>query len=210
MATITDTIDFIDPKEEGFAGRSENYIEKSPKYVEAGILNQGENDEIIKDLQELEALRKAKNEARKVAADQRKAYAEKRKAVEKKLRLHKKKVDANPLATPEMKRELYLVNEKRTDTTNNKSPNLHGRVVGGVPRISYVKKPMQGIKLYGKINDGEYDFETTVNGSFFEDTRPRINPKAVEVREYYAYYMYENKRVGRKSEPLRTVLPPIE
>jgi len=64
--------------------------------------------------------------------------------------------------------------------------------------------------LYSKINDGEYNFETTVNLSRFDDTRGKLNPKETEVREYYAYYLYNGKTVGKKSNVARVVLEPID
>jgi hypothetical protein len=105
---------------------------------------------------------------------------------------------------------LELYNEEKSETTNGKKPDLKGREAGGQAQVTYTKKPMHGILLYARINGGEYDFETVVKDSKFTDTRPRKNPKEVEIREYYAYYIYDGKKVGKQSEIVRIVLPPIE
>ena len=147
---------------------------------------------------------------KKIAHDSRLAYVSEHKTVEKNLRDYKKAIDNVPFVTTEIKQKLGLLNEDKIENSNNKKPDLKGREVGGIPHLNFTKTPMEGIMLYGKINDGDYDFQTSVRGSSFDDTRPRVNPKLIEIREYYAYYMYNGKKVGKQSEIIRVVLNPIE
>jgi len=85
------------------------------------------------------------------------------------------------LVSPEIKQELDLLNEDKIENSNNKKPDLKGRVMGGISNLNFTQTPMEGIMLYGKINDGDYDFQTSVRGSSFDDTRPQVNPIFTEV-----------------------------
>ncbi len=210
MVQIVVKKDFIESNEEGFAQKRDNFLQKAPQYIEAGILPKDVTDALIAELQEDEASRDKKNMDKKTAHDSRLAYVNGHKTVEKNLRDYKKVIDNTALVTPEIKQELGLVNEDKVENSNNKKPDLKGREVGGIPHLNFTKTPMEGIMLYGKINDGDYDFQTSVKGSSFDDTRPRVNPKLTEVREYYAYYMYNGKKVGKQSQIIRVVLSPIE
>jgi len=210
MVQISVTKDFIESTEEGFAEKKENFIQIAPKYVEDGILPAVETEALIAKLNADEESRKQKNTAKKLAHDSRLSHVAGHKVMEKDLREYRKLIDSIPEVTPEIKQKLGLVNEKRTESTTNKKPNLKARAVGGVPHITFKKFPMDGIMLFGKINDGEFDFQTTVKGSYFDDNRPRLNPKQTEVREYYAYYIYNDKKVGKRSEIIRVILNPIE
>jgi len=210
MVQILVKKDFIESNEEGFAQKRANFLQKAPQYIDSGILPKDISDALIAELQEDETSRNKKNMDKKAAHDSRLAYVNGHKTVEKSLRDYKKVIDNSPSVTPKIKQELGLVNEDKIENSNNKKPDLKGRVVGGISHLSFTKTPMEGIKLYGKINDGDYDFQTSVRGSSFDDTRPRLNPKLTEVREYYAYYMYDGKKVGKQSEIVRVVLNPIE
>ena len=210
MAQISVIKNFIETNEEGFAKKMENFIQIAPKYVETGILPEVETNAIIAKLNANELNRKQKNTDKKQAHDSRVNHVVGHTIMEKNLREYRKLIDSIPEVTDEIKQQLGLINEISTERTNNKKPNLKGRVMGGIPHITYKKSPMQGIKLYGKINEEKFDFETSVKASYFDDTRARLNPKVTEVREYYAYYIYDDKKVGKQSEIIRVVLPPIE
>jgi len=211
ILTIISTIkSFISSTEEGYSEKSDNFIEKAPPLVEAGILPQEATEALIATLKKIEEARKQKNAAIKKAHDSRKEFVDLKTGGDKQLREYKKAIDMLPSVPIEAKRELGLVDEKKTEESNNKRPDLKIKMVAGVPQINYTKSPMHGIKLYSKINDGEYNFETTVNLSHFDDTRSKLNPKETEVREYYAYYLYNGKTVGKKSNVARVVLEPIE
>ncbi len=207
---ITSIKSFISSTEEGYSERSDNFIEKAPGYVTSGILPQETTEALIAELQKVEEARKQKNAAIKKAHDLRKEFVDGKNGSDKVLREYKKAIDMNPNVTIEVKRELGLVDEKKTEESNNKHPDLKVKLVAGTPRITYTKSPMHGIKLYSKTNDGEYNFETSVNLSHFDDTRSKLNPKETEVREYYAYYLYNGVKVGKKSNIARVVLEPIE
>jgi len=210
MVQIIIKKDFIESNEEGFAQKRDNFLLNAPKYIESGILPKDATDTIIAELQADETRRNQKNIDQKVSYDSRKIYVSGHNQVSKNLREYKKMIDNTPLVTPEIKLELGLVNEDRIENSNNKKPDLKGKEVGGVPHLSFTKFPFDGIMLYGKINDGEYDFQTTVKTSGFNDTRPRKNPKLTEIREYYAYYIHNGVKVGKQSEIVRVVLSPIE
>ena len=207
---ITSTKSYISTTEEGYSERSDNFISKAPAYITSGVLPQETTEALIAELQKVEDARKQKNANLKIAHDSRKEYESDKKVSDKLIREYKKAIDMNSSATPEIKRYLGLVDERKTEESNNKRPNLRVRLVAGVPRISYTKNPMHGIKLYSKINGGEYNFETSVNLSHFDDTRGRTNLKETEIREYYAYYLYNKVKVGKKSNVIRVVLEPIE
>ncbi|WP_321297732.1 hypothetical protein [Marinifilum fragile] len=210
LTVITTIKSFISGSEEEYSEKSDNFIEKAPAYVEQGILPKEATEALIAQLQEVERLRKEKNESLQTARNKRKELTGSRVTCDKSLRNYKNVIDSDPAVPENVKRELGLLNEKKTEETNNKRPKLTVEPIAGVPRITYQKKPMDGIKLYSKINGGEYDFETTVNRSSFDDTRGRISNKEVEIREYYAYYIYNGKEVGKRSNVVRVVLEPIE
>ncbi|MUP40065.1 hypothetical protein [Labilibaculum euxinus] len=210
MAQIVIKKDFIEYNEAGFARKRDNFLDKAPQLVTDGLLPKESTDSIIQKLQADKTRCDQKNADQKIARDSRTIYAAGHSSVEKSLREYKKIIDLTPGITPELKLELGLVNESKVESTTYKKPDLKGKEVGGIPHISFTKFPMDGIMLYGKINDGNYDFQTSVKGSYFEDTRPRINSKIAEVREYYAYYTYAGKKVGKQSEIIRVVLNPIE
>jgi len=210
MTQIIVTKDFIEKGEENFAEKMENFIQMAPQYVEAGLLPAAETGVIIEKLKADELNRKQKNENQKKAHDSRTIYVYGHKITEKDLREYKKLVCSLPQVTPEMKRELGLVNKPKSENTHDKKPILKVRVVGGVPHITFIKSPMQGIMLFAKTNNGEFDYQTTVKASYFDDSRPRLSPNQTEVREYYAYYIYKDKVVGLQSEIVRIVLDPVE
>lgn len=210
LTIITTVKSFISSSEEEYSEKTENFIEKAPAYVEQGILPKEATEALIAELQEVERLRKEKNECLQTARNKRQELTGSKSTCNKSLRNYKNEIDSDPTIPENVKRELGLLNEKKTEETNNKRPKLKVEPIAGVPRITYQKKPMDGIKLYSKTNDGEYNFETTVNRSSFDDTRGRISNKEVEIREYYAYYIYDGKEVGKKSNVVRVVLEPIE
>ncbi|PXY02071.1 hypothetical protein DF185_05350 [Marinifilum breve] len=210
LTIITTIKSFISSSEEEYSEKTENFIEKAPAYVEQGILPKEATEALIAELQEVERLRKEKNECLQTARNKRQELTGSKSTCNKSLRNYKNEIDSDPTIPENVKRELGLLNEKKTEETNNKRPKLKVEPIAGVPRITYQKKPMDGIKLYSKTNDGEYNFETTVNRSSFDDTRGRISNKEVEIREYYAYYIYDGKEVGKKSNVVRVVLEPIE
>lgn len=210
LTTITTVKSYISSTEEGYSERSGNFIEKAPAYVKQGILPKESTEALIAKLQAVEDLRKRKNDSIKTAHNDRIEFVNSKNDSERQLRAYKKEIDENSSVPEDVKRTLGLLNEKKTEESNNKRPNLNVKTIAGVPRITYQKRPMHGIKLYSKINDGEYNFETTVNLSQFDDTRARINAKETEIREYYAYYIYNRQKVGKKSNVVRVVLEPIE
>jgi len=210
LTIITTIKSFISGSEEEYSEKSDNFIEKAPAYVEQGILPREATEALIAQLQEVERLRKEKNECLQAARNKRQELTGSRSTCDKSLRKYKSEIDSDPAVPENVKRNLGLLNEKKIEETNNKRPKLNVESIAGVPRITYQKKPMDGIKLYSKINGGEYDFETTVNRSAFDDTRGRISNKEVEIREYYAYYIYNGKEVGKQSNVVRVVLEPIE
>jgi|GEM_PF-1267606 len=210
LTIITTIKSFISGSEEEYSEKTENFIEKAPAYVEQGILPKEATEALIAELQEVERLRKEKNECLQTARNKRQELTGSKSTCNKSLRNYKNEIDSDPTIPENVKRELGLLNEKNTEETNNKRPKLNVEPIAGVPRITYQKKPMDGIKLYSKINGGEYDFETTVNRSAFDDTRGRVSNKEVEIREYYAYYIYDGKEVGKRSNVVRVVLEPIE
>lgn len=210
MVTITVKKDFPAKIEEIFAQKRDNFLEKAPQYIIDGILPKESTEALIVALTEDKMRRDKKNEDKKTAHDSSIVFHEGHPPLEKQLRIYKKVADNNPLITPEIRLELELYSEEKAETTDNKQPDLKGKTVGGTAQLSYTKKPMEGIILYSKTNDGGYDFETTVKDSKFIDTRPRKNPKLVEIREYYAYYIYNGQKVGKQSEIIRIVLNPIE
>lgn len=207
---ITTIKSFISSTEEGYSEKSDNFIEKAPAYIEQGILPKEATEALIAKLQEVEALRKEKNELIQASHNKRQEFVGSKTDCDRVLRDYKNAVDLNPAVPENVKRELGLLNEKKIEESNNKRPKLDVKPVGGVPRITYQKSPMDGIKLYSKINDGEYNFETIVNLSHFDDTRARISTKETEIREYYAYYIYKGQKVGKQSNVVRVVLEPIE
>ncbi|WP_372645517.1 hypothetical protein [Ancylomarina sp.] len=201
---------FIETNVVGFSTKRENFLEKAPQLIADGILPKEATEAVIKLLQDDRTRLNQKNMDQKTAHDSQIIYSKGHCPVEKGLREYKKIIDETPGISPETKIELGLVDENSNESTNNKKPDLKGREIGGSPHLSFTKYPMEGIMLYGKINDGPYDFQTSVRGSSFDDTRPRVNPKLTEVREYYAYYIYKGIKVGKQSEIVRIVLPPIE
>ena len=210
MPTVISKKEFPETKEVDFSRKRDNFLLKAPQYVEAGILPREETESLIQSLNEDKQRMDKKNEDKKIAHDSNVVFHEKHPAVVTQLRAYKRMSDNNPLITPEIRQELELYNEEKTETTNGKKPDLKGREVGGLAQVTYTKKPMHGILLYARINGGEYDFETLVKDSKFTDTRTRKTPKEVEIREYYAYYIFEGKKVGKQSEIVRIVLNPIE
>jgi hypothetical protein len=210
MPTVIIKKEFPDTKEVDFSRKRDNFLENAPQYVEAGILPREETESLTQALSDDKLRMDKKNEDKKIAHDSNVVFHEEHPSVVTQLRGYKKAADNNPLITPEIRQELELYNEEKSETTNGKKPDLKGREAGGQAQVTYTKKPMHGILLYARINGGEYDFETVVKDSKFTDTRPRKNPKEVEIREYYAYYIYDGKKVGKQSEIVRIVLPPIE
>ena len=210
MVQIVVKKDFIEYNETGFGQKRDNFLGKAPQLITDGLLPKESTEAVIQLLEEDKARCDQKNTDKKTAHDSRIIHSVGHIPVEKSLREYKKMIDDTPTVTPATKLELGLVNENKTETTNNKKPNLKGKEIGGIPHLTFTKYPMEGIMLYGKTNDGDYDFQTSVKGSNFDDTRPRINPRLTEVREYYAYYIYDGKKVGKQSEIIRVVLSPIE
>jgi len=181
MVQILVKKDFIESNEEGFAQKRDNFLQKAPQYIDSVILPKDISDALITELQEDEASHDKKNRDKKAAHDSRLAYVNGHKRVEKSLRDYKKAIDNSPLVSPEIKQELDLLNEDKIENSNNKKPDLKGRVMGGISNLNFTQTPMEGIMLYGKINDGDYDFQTSVRGSSFDDTRPQVNPIFTEV-----------------------------
>jgi len=210
MPTVISKKEFPETKEVDFSRKRDNFLAKVFQYVETGILPREATESLIQALNEDKLRMDKKNEDKKIAHDSNVVYHEGHPSVVTQLRAYKRMSDNNPLITPEIRQELELYNEEKTETTNGKKPDLKGREVGGLAQVTYTKKPMHGILLYARINGGEYDFETLVKDSKFTDTRPRKTPKEVEIREYYAYYIFEGKKVGKQSEIVRIVLNPIE
>jgi len=210
MPTVIIKKEFPDTKEADFSRKRDNFFEKAPQYVEAGILPREETEALIQALTEDKARMDKKNEDKKIAHDSSVVFHEEHPAVVTQLRAYKHMSDSNPMVTPEIRQELELYKEEKIETTNGKKPDLKGREVGGQAQVTYTKKPMHGILLYARINGSEFDFETIVKDSKFTDTRPHKNPKEIEIREYYAYYIFDGKKVGKQSEIVRIVLPPIE
>ena len=210
MPTVISKKEFPETKEVDFSRKRDNFLLKAPQYVEAGILPREETEALIQALTEDKARMDKKNEDKKIAHDSSVVFHEEHPAVVTQLRAYKHMSDSNPLVTPEIRQELELYKEEKIETTNGKKPDLKGREVGGQAQVTYTKKPMHGILLYARINGSEFDFETIVEDSKFTDTRPHKNPKEIEIREYYAYYIFDGKKVGKQSEIVRIVLPPIE
>lgn len=201
---------FIESSETGFARKRDNFLDKAPQLVADGVLPKEATENLIQLLQGDKSRYEQKNMDQQTAHDSRIIFTQGHPPVEKALRGYKKLIDDTPSISPETQLDLGLVNETKNETTNNKKPDLKVKEVGGIPHISYTKYPLEGIILFGKINDGEYDFQTTVKTSGFNDTRPRKNPKLTEIREYYAYYIHNGVKVGKQSEIVRVVLSPIE
>ncbi len=210
MAQILVNKSFIETNANGFASKRDNFLEKAPQLVIDTILPKEATENLILLLQEDKARFDQKNMDQKASHDSRITYTKGHNPVEKALRDYKKLIDETPTVSPETKLDLGLLNESKSESTNNKKPDLKVKEVGGIPHITYTKHPLDGIILYGKINDEEYDFQTTIKTSGFDDTRPRKNPKGTEIREYYAYYIFDNKKVGKQSEVVRLVLSPTE
>ena len=210
MVTFTYKKDFPASNEEDFAQARDNFLAKAPQYIIDAILPKVETEAFIDVLLEDKVRWDKKNEDKRTAHDSTRIFKEAHKPVDKITREYKKLTDYNPLITPEARQDLGLYKEEKSDTTNNKRPYLKIKESGGSPLISFTKFPMGGIILFCKTNEGAYDFQTIVKDSKFTDTRPRKDPKLVEIREYYAYYIFKDKKVGKRSEIVQIVLNPIE
>ncbi|WP_372644491.1 hypothetical protein [Ancylomarina sp.] len=121
----------------------------------------------------------------------------------------RKLIEASPLCTPAIMEDLGLNNTKRYFETDEQKPELTPKLVAGTPQVKYRKNGFTGIRLFCIINNGEFRYEETVITNIYKDTRPRINPNLPEVREYYAYYLENDKIVGQKSNMVKIILEAI-
>jgi hypothetical protein len=210
MVVLRTKKDFIEKTEEAYNSKSRNFIEKAPSLVEAGKLPKEETETLISELKVQLNLCDQKNQAKLLAHNKREEQVDQKQIVTKSLRTYKKVLEEKENVGTEILRDLGLLNEVITEDTIGKCPILKVRIKGGFPYITFRKSPFHGIKLYSRVNTGPFDFETTIFKSNYEDTRKRKDPKGVEVREYYAYYIIDGKKVGRKSQSVRIILDPIE
>ena len=76
MPTVIIKKEFPETKEVDFSRKWDNFLEKAPQYVEAGILPKEETDSIIEVLKEDKARMDKKNEDKKIAHDSNVVYHE--------------------------------------------------------------------------------------------------------------------------------------
>jgi len=210
MSQITITKDFVEKSEEGFELKSNNFSGKINLYAETLGISPEQVAAVLDALKTLSDIREDKIAKRMASKAATINYKTNRKPTEKIVRDFKKLVEASPNCTPEMLEDLGMNNTVKIIDTDTKAPDLHVKMVAGVPHITYEKTPFEGIRLYGRINGGPYDFQCVVAHPYFDDTRERRDATQAELREYYAYFMKNGKEVGLRSKGIKITLEALD
>ena len=89
---------------------------------------------------------------------------------------------------------------------NNYTPEIKGKVMPGKVRITFVKKKMDGVNIYGRFK-GQIGWQKLAfdNYSPFEDKRPLAIPNIPEHREYMAIGVVHDKEVTLQSAIIEAV-----
>lgn len=74
--------------------------------------------------------------------------------------------------------------------------------------IKYVKKGTHGLVIYSKIQgDSKFKYLAHAVHNTYTDKRGKTDNSKPEAREYYGYYFFDDKEVGKQSDVVRVIIP---
>jgi hypothetical protein len=209
MAQTTEFVDFIAKKEEDIISKIHNFDSKIDNYAPILGLDEAKLTTLKTNLTAYVDACNKKNALHAEARAATQKCKELIKPLISEIRGTKKDAEMSANCTLAVLEDLGMNNTKRVIDMDSDFPVLKLKLLAGTPYIKYKKGPYDSIRLTCIINKGEDRFEETVTQSYYNDTRPRLNPQAPEVREYTAYFIKKGKIVGQRSKSVKIILEAI-
>jgi hypothetical protein len=96
---------------------------------------------------------------------------------------------------------------KEKDFSEHK-PVLKAMVTGSRVTIKFTKKGTDGIRLYSKRgNEKEFTELAYAFKNTYTDKRPKLSASNPEAREYFAFYIVNDKTTGLRSNVIKVIIP---
>jgi hypothetical protein len=177
-----------------------NVILKLP--TEAAKINEpvAETTAVVDDLQSLlnayDAAELANANARAAVASMLAAE----KTISKKTKAFMQRLKANPLCTEETHKILQIAGTSVPKDMTNFTPAITLVQTGNRIRISFKKKRMHALNLYGRLaGETNFTFLATVTKNPYFDVRLLTKEGIAEMREFYGIAVENNEEVGNRS-----------
>lgn len=119
-----------------------------------------------------------------------------------------KKIKYSTGYTVALGKELGIVGpEIQILSLSEMKPALKVTVSGGIVKIKFSKRKMDGVKIYSKrANETSFEFLDNDFTSPYFDKRPKL-AAGPEERQYYAFYIFKEEVRGKQSDIVTVIVP---
>ena len=120
------------------------------------------------------------------------------------LRLNVPRIKSSPKYTEDIGKTLDIVGEEIVIDPDTMKPVLKVKMLAGKPEIKWIKDYSEGVNIYSRRGDEtEFTFLARDTVSPYVDNRPNLETGKPEDREYYAFYIFEDKEEGLESDTVK-------
>ncbi|MBY0426098.1 MAG: hypothetical protein K2Q22_10710 [Cytophagales bacterium] len=118
-----------------------------------------------------------------------------------------KRIKAHPNYTEAIGQDMGIIGTDISFMSDDEDkPTLVTKKVGGVIQIKYVKGTADGIYLFSRRgSETEFSSLGVVTKTTYKDDRPNLIPGQPEKREYYAWFMKKDQKIGQESDTVSIV-----
>lgn len=204
MVSIKSRIDFIAGSENEYINRAINYKNKLLFYKDIlGLSDEKITEETTK-IENLVNKKHIKDELQKKTTSEVESFNCIKDKLTRYMRMRRPEIQALPGYTKAIGIDLGLEPSYTFSETDNLTPEIKVTLDGGFPRIKFYKRGTQGLRIYCRINgEGQFSFLNTCTKRSYLDGRPKKDPQEPEIREYYAFFILDDKTVGKQSATVK-------
>lgn len=103
--------------------------------------------------------------------------------------------------SPMMGEDLKIIGVAAEMDLENYKPEIAAKIVGGEIRITFKKKGVDGVNVYGRLRGASAWRKLAFDSSSpYVDTEPLANPAVPETREYKAMGVIKDEEIGQPSD----------
>jgi hypothetical protein len=100
-----------------------------------------------------------------------------------------------------MGEDLKIIGVAAEMDLENYKPEIAAKIVGGEIRVTFKKKGVEGVNVYGRLRGASAWRKLAFDSSSpYVDTEPLANPAVPETREYKAMGVIKDEEIGQPSD----------
>jgi hypothetical protein len=187
-----------------FVNMVKTFKKEFPVYgLTMGYIQQ-EIDDILAEITVVEADFLAKITAQDAAEAAVSKFNSSKKVLSKTLRTNVPRIKSSPAYTEDIGKILEIIGEEVVIDPDTLQPELKILMTGGIPEIKWKKGYAEAVSIHCKRgSETEFEFLARDFSSPYKDSRENLEPGKPELREYSAYYIFDDTETGLESKTVK-------